>query len=205
MNKFFSIIALAAVIGLSGCCGDANAAAEPKLSVDAVSQAGFNNLTAEQQAQILQTITAAQTQSEGGEMVDVVDKWVNVGERLGKVMGGAAKEIGIAANDFAKTDLGRMTAMLVVWNYMGKDVVDIIVHLGGGLLILVVGLSWIYIIMRRSHNVEVVYSDTVKNVFGNYVVVKKKSYELDSDQQVAYIFSAALVILLSVVMMLTTL
>jgi hypothetical protein len=205
VNKFFSIIALSAVISLGGGCDDAVAATESKLSVNAVVDAGFDKLPADQQAQIIQTVAAAQTKGSTNSMADVVDKWVNVGERLGKVMGGAAKEIGVAANDFAKTDLGRMTAMLVVWNYMGKDIIDVVVHVGGGLLILVVGLSWIYIIMRRSQEVTTTYSDTVKNVFGNYVIVHKERVGLSSDQQVGFLFAAAVIIVVGVIMMISTL
>lgn len=170
MNKFFSTVAIAAVIALSGCCGKANAA-EAKLTVNSVAQAGFDNLTAEQQAQILQSITAAQTKET--ETVDKIDKWVNVGERVGKMVGGAAKELGVAANEFVKTDVGKMTAALIVWNYMGEDLVHIFVHVGGGMMFMFLGLTAIYIVVRKAYPVTYTYDTTVKNWFGRHPVQSK--------------------------------
>ena len=202
MKKFFGSIALAAFVALAaGCCGDANAAQEAKLSSNAVVQAGFDNLSAEQQAQIVSSIAAAQ--SKETSVVDNVDKWVNVGERIGKMVGGAARELGVAANEFVQTDVGKMTAAMIVWNYMGADVVDVFVHVVGGTAFIFIGLTWIFIVMRRSQTTEVVYSTTEKNWFGNYVVLKKERDRLTSDQQFGFTGSAAVVLALGMVAILT--
>ena len=204
MKKFFGSIALAAFVALAaGCCGDANAATEAKLSVNTVADAGFDKLSAEQQAQIVQSIAAAQTKETN--VVDSVDKWVNVGERVGKMVGGAAREVGIAANEFVQTDVGKMTAALIIWNYMGSDVVDVLVHVVGGSMFILVGLTWIFIIMRRSTPTQVTYSTSEKNWFGNYVVVKKERDPLTSDQQFGFTGSAAVVLALGLVAVLTAL
>lgn len=170
MNKFMSTVTIAVVMFLTvGCCGDANAAPDPKLSVNSVAQAGFDNLSADQQAQILQSITAAQTKET--DIADKVDKWVNIGERVGKMLGGAAKELGIAANEFVKTDVGRMTAILVVWNYMGNDLVNIFVHVGGGLLVMVLGLISVYVVVRKMYAPKLVYDTNVKNWRGKHPIL----------------------------------
>lgn len=204
MKKFFGSITLAAFVALAaGCCGDANAATEPKLSVNTVAEAGFDKLSAEQQAQIVQSITAAQ--SKETDVVDKVDKWVNVGERIGKMVGGAAKEIGVAANEFVQTDVGKMTAMLIVWNYMGSDVVNIFVHVVGGMMFIVIGLPTVFFIMRRSRDTVVTYSDTKTNLLGNPVVEKVERDALSGEQQFSFMVAAGLVLALGSIMMLTAL
>lgn len=170
MNKFMSTIAIATAMILTvGCCGDAKAATDPKLSVNSVAQAGFDNLSADQQAQIIQSITAAQ--SKDTDLTDQVDKWVNIGERVGKMLGGAARELGIAANEFVKTDVGQMTAILVVWNYMGNDLVNIFVHLGGGLLVMIMGLGSVFVVVRKMYAPKLVYDTNVKNWRGKHPIV----------------------------------
>ena len=202
MKKFFGSIALAVVVALTaGCCGDANAATEAKLSVNTVADAGFDKLSADQQAQIVQTIAAAQ--SKETDVIDSVDKWVNVGERIGKMVGGAAREVGIAANEFVQTDVGKMTAAMIIWNYMGADVVDVFVHVVGGTMFILVGLTWIFIIMRRSQDTKITYSTTEKNWFGNYVVIGKERDALSSDQQFGFTGSAAVVLVLGMFAVLT--
>ncbi len=204
MNKFFGSIVLAAVVALSaGCCGDAEAATEAKLSSTTVVDAGFDKLTAAQQAQIVQSIADAQTKE--SEVIDTVDKWVNVGERIGKMVGGAAREVGVAANEFIQTDVGKMTAAMIIWNYMGADVVDVLVHVVGGSMFIVIGLTWIFIVMRRSSPTQVTYSTTEKNWFGNYVIVKKERDDLTSDQQIGFTLSAAVVLAVGLVSVLTAL
>ena len=204
MKKFFGSIALAAFVALAaGCCGDANAATESKLSVNTVAEAGFDKLSAEQQAQIVSSIAAAQ--SKESDVIDTVDKWVNVGERIGKMVGGAAREVGIAANEFVQTDVGKMTAAMIVWNYMGADVVDVFVHVVGGTAFIFIGLTWIFIVMRRSQDYKVVYSTTEKNWFGNYVVIGKERDSLTSDQQFGFTGSAAFVLVLGMIAILTAL
>lgn len=204
MKKFFGSIALAAFVALTaGCCGDANAATEAKLSVNTVAEAGFDKLSAEQQAQIVSSIAAAQTKE--SDVIDTVDKWVNVGERIGKMVGGAAREVGIAANEFVQTDVGKMTAAMIVWNYMGSDVVDIFVHVVGGMMFIVIGLSTVFFIMRRSRDTVVTYSDTKTNLLGNPVVEKVERDALSGDQQFSFTAAAGLVLALGSIMMLTAL
>lgn len=192
MNKFFRTVAITAIIALAGCCGKAHAAQEAKLSVQAVAQAGFDNLSADQQAQVLQSITAAQAKDT--TTVDKVDKWVNVGERIGKMMGGAAKEIGVAANDFVKTDVGRWTAILIIWNYMGKDAVGIVAHFGGGLLLLTVGLLWLRAMLDRTRTITITYDETRKTWFGNFA--KKQVIKSAADDSFVFGITASSLVLL---------
>lgn len=50
-----------------------------------------------------------------------VNSWAEVGANIGKGLVGAARELGSAANDFAKTDVGKLTVVIIVWKMMGKE------------------------------------------------------------------------------------
>lgn len=95
---------------------------------------------------------------------NVVEQYVTVGEKIGKAFGGAAKEIGVAVNDFVKTPVGIMTMILIVWNYMGS----MIVHLLGGLFILITSIIFIRWWVKISSNDEIIYDTEKTNIFGNY-------------------------------------
>jgi hypothetical protein len=47
------------------------------------------------------------------------EAWVKIGQNVGSAMLGAAKEIGVAAVDFAKTPLGTMVCILIVFKMFG--------------------------------------------------------------------------------------
>lgn len=178
-KSFLAALAMIVVVFATTYGTDAYAAQEAKLSANSVVQAGFDNLSAEQQAQIVQSIAAAQ--SKDTAVVDTVDKWVNVGERIGKMVGGAAREVGVAANEFVKTDVGRMTAALIIWNYLGSDLVHIFVHVGGGMMFIVLGLSSVVFILRRAQPMHIEYDHTSKTWYGASRVVSKRRSELSGE------------------------
>lgn len=175
-------------------------AVDAKLSANSVVQAGFDNLSVEQQAQIVQSITAAQ--SKETNTIDKVDKWVNVGERIGKMVGGAAREVGVAANEFVKTDVGRMTAALIIWNYLGEDLVHIFVHVGGGMMFIVLGLSSIFFILRRTHPVNITYDPNSRTWYGASRIVSEKRTELSGEATAFTLISCGVVLGLGMAIML---
>lgn len=67
--------------------------------------------------------------------VDKVDRWSEISLRFAKAIGVAAEEMGMAANNFLKTDAGKLTAALIVWHVMGDDLSAII----SGALIITLG------------------------------------------------------------------
>lgn len=121
--------------------------------------AGFDKLSATQKAEMiaqieqktkdLPTVAAAET-------ADKVEKWVNIGSQIGKGLAGAAKELGVAANDFAKTPVGILATWLIIYHFIGNA----FIHVIGGLLIWAVGLSLTYALMRRSQEVTEKYDPT---------------------------------------------
>jgi hypothetical protein len=114
-----------------------------------------------QQAEQMKNDTKAVV-SDPGKVAEVAEKWANIGERFGKMLGSAAKELGIAANDFLKTPVGMMTATVIVFHYMGGP----IIHLSVGLLLMIVGLSLMTWIARSSVTTTIVYDETKRKWFG---------------------------------------
>lgn len=113
-----------------------------------------------------------------------VEKWANIGSAVGKALSESAKGLGIAVNDFAKTDVGFLATVLIFWHFIGAT----LVHIFGGILILVVGTIFIHYIMRNGREYE------YKTIEGK----EKKLYKpLDADQQLGYLASFAIIIAIS--------
>lgn len=69
-------------------------------------------------------------------------EWVEIGNALGEGMAATAERMGVVANDFAKSPLGKLAMVLIVWNYMGESIVMLFL----GVSIMFIGGSvWLYI------------------------------------------------------------
>ena len=94
--------------------------------IDTADLSEFNKLTEVQKAEIvMQVAKSAEGNSTLANLPTVkvaqVDQWVDLGEKVGRMLGGTAKELGIAANEFAVSPLGMVTMGLIIWNYAGND------------------------------------------------------------------------------------
>lgn len=63
-------------------------------------------------------VTAEKVRTEVGE-------WGKMGANIGEAVIAAASQIGVAANEFVKTPLGKVTTAIVVYKIIGKDVIKI--------------------------------------------------------------------------------
>ena len=79
-----------------------------------------------------------------------VEKWSNIGNAVGKALSSTAKELGVAVNDFSKTDVGYLVTFLIVWHFFGA----MVVHVLGGLFILLIGILFLRYSMNVSRNYE---------------------------------------------------
>ena len=144
------------------------------LDTTAANSAGFNDLTEVQKAEILQQIAqkaaanvvAAETPKV--PIVDEVQKWVNVSASIGKGFAEAARELGITANDFAKTPVGVMTSAIIIWNFIGSAILKII----GAFAIWIIGLYWLRLMFNRATVKEIEYHPTEKTFFGRQKIVR---------------------------------
>lgn len=71
------------------------------------------------------------TASSPHEAVKKVNEWVEIGQGVGAGLAGAARELGIVANEFAQTPVGIITISLIVWKVAGGDILQALV-----------GISW---------------------------------------------------------------
>lgn len=150
-------------------------------STDVVRTAGWDNLTESQRAEITKLVAdkaaAAKESPIDVPNVQKIDEWVGVGERIGKMMGGAAKEVGVAVNDFITTPVGKWTMFLIVWKYMGGAAI----HFFGGLLVMLIGSVVATALYRRMTHCTITYNEAEKNIFGNHPVLKKEQSAFGSD------------------------
>ncbi len=49
-------------------------------------------------------------------------EWIDIGNGLGEGLAATAQKLGVVANDFAKSPVGKMAMFLIVWNYMGEEI-----------------------------------------------------------------------------------
>lgn len=51
------------------------------------------------------------------------NKWIETGSKIGLGITGAAKEIGVATNELVQTPIGKLTAGVLVYKFIGRDLV----------------------------------------------------------------------------------
>lgn len=122
-----------------------NAVAATSTTVD------VSKLTPEQRARITEQINnlASEPTNVSAKVRQEAEAWGDLGANMGKAMVGAAKEIGVAANEFAQTPLGRVVVFITAYKIIGQDILGVIV----GSLILLFGYSsaiWIFATRRWS-------------------------------------------------------
>lgn len=83
------------------------------------------NLTKKQIAELNQHVAEMKNEpsSVSEKVRSEVEAWTDLGQNIGRATVGAAKEVGMAANDFAQTPLGVVTTSIVVYKLIGKDAV----------------------------------------------------------------------------------
>jgi len=180
------------------------AASQTGLSSNDVSSAGFAKLSESEKAEILKQVAdkAATKDIFGGTKEaseDKVERWVKIGSNIGQGLAGAAKEVGVAVNDFANTPVGQLTMMLIVWHMMGGT----LVHIFGGLMIWIVGFSAIRYFFKQAYPNEVTYSTTQKNIFGNFAIEKVEKTVLRDDNASGWLFASAVVLVAGLVAIFT--
>lgn len=147
-----------------------------------VQGAGFDKLTVEQKAEVIKQISVLSNNNVKDQLIpgksittDDLDKWANFGEKIGKGLGAAAKQLNIAVNEFADTTVGKIAIALIVWNFFGEAVVMIFV----GLSVWIIGFTVIYKIQKLMRNENITYSSERVNIFKNPVVEKRTTSHLD--------------------------
>lgn len=102
------------------------------------------------------------TPPKSAETIQVVKEWGQLGQAVGTGIIAAAKELGMAANEFAGTDLGKITIGILVYKYIGREIISGVVHYVTTIGLLLASFWFSYKLLRTAAWTEVT-SDT-KNV-----------------------------------------
>lgn len=189
MKKLFGVLLM--VISFSAMAGNSTAA---------VDSAGFSKLSETEKAEIIKLV--ADKASNGAPAVlteDRVEKWVKIGSNIGQGLAGAAKEVGVAVNDFSNTPVGKLTTMLIVWHMIG----DQLVHIIGGILVWIVGFTILWYMICRAYPTTITYSTEHKNIFGNFVVVKEEKLAINDDNAAGWLLAFGIVLVAGIAVMFT--
>lgn len=123
------------VVGLmsSAHAGTPGAAAPSSLDLSGLGEE-------EQLALRQKLVELKKTQSASGMSIPSVDKlseWASLGQQFGAGLAQTAKELGVTANEFVNTPVGRTVAAIIVWKLMGSA----ILHIVGGAIFFVVAMT----------------------------------------------------------------
>lgn len=178
------------------------------MSTDSVTAAGFSSLTETQKADIISQVAKA-NESNATTSVSIaaavsnpqkVSEWVDVGTKIGQGLGGAAKELGVAVNDFVKTPVGMAVMSVFIWKFMGA----VIMHAVGAFMVIVVGFTTLYyFVARRGGGVTVTYDPERKDVFGRALLVSKVRPPITGDDAWGAILCGAVVLIAALITMFT--
>lgn len=186
MKRFF--VAFLMMVSISAWAGNDSTA---------VHAAGFSKLSESEKAEVIKMVADKALMKDNGPnfsapgmSVDNVERWVKIGSNIGQGLAGAAKEMGVAVNDFANTPVGRMTTYLIVWHIVGGT----LMHFIGGLLVWIVGFAAIRMIISHAYPDEVVYSTEKKTFFGNAAIESKRRPEMSGEMTGVVVAASAVVI-----------
>lgn len=190
MKKFF--VAILMMVSISAWAGNTS---------DAVNSAGFSRLSEAEKAEVIKMVADKASQKDVMPTMteDKVEKWVKIGSNIGQGLAGAAKEVGVAVNDFATTPVGQLTMMLIVWHMIGAQ----LIHVFGGIMIWIVGIAIIRHMVARAYPSKITYSKEVKNFFGNYVVEKSEPIAIDDGSAAGWLFAYGIVLAAGLIVIFT--
>ena len=130
MKKYLFILLTSLLLTVS-----ASAAVEQELSAVTLAK-----LSSTEQQQILSAISESKQASSSSKLKE----YAELGTIIGQALVGSARELGIAVNDFSKTDVGYLTTCLIVWNFVGHSAIKLFM----GLVILIAGISMLLFILN---------------------------------------------------------
>ncbi len=81
----------------------------------------------------------------GSDLPDQAKKYAEVGIMVGQALGGAAKELNVAVNEFSTTPVGQITMAIVAWKLLGHELMHFII---GGMCYAIMIIIWIWAFRR---------------------------------------------------------
>lgn len=176
------------------------------MTAETLNSAGFKDLTDVQKAEVLKVVADKVTATKAAAIsaTDLnnpakLNEWVDLGKNIGLAFGGAAHELGIAANDFVKTPVGLITIGLIVWHFMG----NMLLHFFGSILVMFVGLGFIRWHYLSQVETQETYSPDKTNIFGNSRLLTRTEPTPDNDWKVWYMIIGVITIIASMLIAFT--
>lgn len=162
----------------------------------------LDGLTEKQKAEILYDIAIAK---ENGPNLTVqpeeVKEWVDLGAEYGKTIGqtigGIAKELGIAANEFVNTPVGFVSIALIVWHFAGDDIMDITTSVVWYIVMLPL---WVFLFFRIAYTVTG-YTEKTTTRWGKTYTKSVPLKSLDSDVGVTFLVFMIGIILIGLILL----
>lgn len=128
-----------------------------------------------------------------------VEAWTDLGQNIGRATVGAAKEVGMAANEFAKTPLGVVTTSIVVYKLIGNDVIHLFVGTCMIFFGTLIGL-WTF---RRRYVRQYEYRTVLFGLWQKKNIVSEKVDEREEPFRIVGIFCIAISWIFGVIIVLT--
>lgn len=163
------------------------------------------NLTEAQKAEL--AATAAKMASDNAAepkgvptpaKVEVVKQWVDIGTAIGSGLAASAKELGIAANEFAQTPVGRFTVFLIAWHFIGSTLLHVAFSLMWFITLTTI-LIWLY--RRNGISKTVTYYDKGAGPNGARKVVKTEPRSISEGVGTVLVLGSAVTIIVFIVML----
>jgi energy-coupling factor transporter transmembrane protein EcfT len=107
----------------------------------------------------------------------VTTQWAEAGKGLAVGIVSAAKEAGVAVNEFSTSPVGKITTGIIIWKMMGKDILAIITSVS----ILLLGVPFVWFVYSNVQIISYKYEDKI-GWFGRTYrqkteVVKREGFE----------------------------
>lgn len=147
---------------------------------------GFNKLTELQKTELLQraaimsssnALIKSNEATRSDSVVTTVDKYAEIGIKIGKALAGGAQELGVEANKFLSTPAGQWTLAIIVYKTMGSDLMLLL----AAVLVLITGITYVGWMSRRMVDTNIKYNVEKTNIFGNHPIQSVERAHLHDD------------------------
>lgn len=125
------------------------------------------------QSKINETLEACKQQAESAApevVAQNVSAYAEVAKGVAEAIGIAAREVGVAVDEFVKTDAGKMTIALIVWHVAGDDIKGVLF----GTPVAIFGAWFLFGMWARIRRTG--EYDTVKKWYGEKRIPKYKGF-----------------------------
>jgi len=130
-----------------------------------------SKLTAEQKEQLGKMVLQDSPKTDGE--LDMLEKAARFGQIIGSGIGAAARELGIAVDEFSQTTPGRVAMLILVWKYMGDAILGVMVGIPVLVLGMWVGWKMVHRGRQRNYTREYVYVPVLWGLFNRRKLAKE--------------------------------